>query len=94
MDPFGSLTCGKMSDWASIPRAYPKTGIVVKWMIPFVLTDACVSFVFCAFHPLLALSAECREPGRHLLSGKIARIVEHFVPGRFFRTRRTIGPPD
>jgi hypothetical protein len=57
-DPFGSLTCGKMSGWASIPRASPKTGIVVKRMIPFVLTNACVSFVSYAFHLRLALSAE------------------------------------
>jgi hypothetical protein len=30
---------------ASIPRLSPETGIVVKRMIPFVLTDACVSCV-------------------------------------------------
>ena len=58
VEPFGSFTCGKMSGCASMPRASPRTGIIVKRTIPFVPTDACVSCVSCEFHPLLALSAD------------------------------------
>jgi hypothetical protein len=91
VEPLGSFTCGKMSGCASIPRASPKTGIVVKRVIPFFLTDACVSCVSRAFHPLLALSAErvsqgaifCAAKGGTLSGRKSARIVEHFVRCRF-----------